>query len=587
MIVLSPKRCLSAGLAFVTVICCQPNFAAERWAVIETGRETDSGLYMVSGDVRPEGANAWYEPASDSLISFDHSRTTNYLATRYSIPYRPIPTNHTFRTPPVGWMTWYAVKFGASDKVVMRNARDFIAKFRGYTEEKPVLWVDWEWFHSRMEENGIDQDTDMLTPRRDVYPRGMKPVADDLRAMGFVPALWVSVFSDVRTNAAWRAHSEWVLGESKSWCGAICGNPCAPGFCESFVPEVFALYKGWGYEAFKWDTLPVAYERFEKFREKGFRVDSPRATLRKCAAAVRKAVGDTCYVISCSGENDEANLAAVDYFNGGRIGGDIFSWEDFRKWGVDRILSYQPFHNTVFWADADNLVLRSEYSTEAQARTRITIYSLAGVPVTLGDEIAVLDEKRINMVRRAMPVVPMRPASLDRGVPASDLLSLKADFKRSFGSWQLRGWSNLTTNRTLNTTLVVRNSAVWDYWNDKLISADKDEKTLSISIPPCDTCLYRVTPLENDVPTLLSVSRHITQGGYELKSYSADTTGAKGTVRCPGCETVKVTFVLPEGASVGSASHPFDLKGRILRLKIGTEVRSDVPFDLVLNKRIP
>ena len=567
--------CVGLLAAFAATACAA---AQEKWAVIDDYCMNEKGLYTVSGDVKPEGANAWFEPQSGRLTSFRGKVIDDYLTLRYGIPYRPINPNLVFKTPPVGWMTWYAVKFDASEEVVLRNARAFQEKFRGYTDEKPVLWVDWEWFHGRFNQPGEEMDTDMLTPRKDVYPRGLKAVADDLRQLGFTPALWVSVFSDVRTNALWKARPEWVLGEDMTWCGAICGNPSAPGFCEEFVPQIFSLYRSWGYKAFKWDTVPVAFGRFADFRAKGRPVGSPLETIRKCAFAVRRAVGDNCYVMSCSGEKDNVNLSAIDIWDGGRIGGDIFSWKDFRKWGVNRILSYMPFHNTAFWADADNLVLRKEFSTDAQARTRVSIYALAGLPITLGDEIAALDDARIDMLRRAMPVVHLRAASLSRGAPAGDLLPLRADFARPFGTWQIRGWSNLTTNRTLTSELAVKDAAVWDFWNDRLVSAGRGARTLDVSVAPGDTALYRVTPLAQKGPTLVSVSRHLTQGGYELREYAADANGAKGVVRCPGGETVKVSFLLPEGARISSASHPYDADGRLVRLELTSATREDVAF---------
>ena len=561
-------------------MACAGAGAAERWAVIEDWARSEYGLHMVSGDAVPSGANAWYEPQTDRLTFFNGMVIDNYLTTRYSIPFRPINPNLNLKTPPVGWMTWYAVKFAASDEVVMRNARGFMEKFRGYTDEKPVLWVDWEWFHGRFKENGDETDTDMLTPRREAYPRGMKAVADDLKALGFTPALWVSVFSDVRTNALWKAHPEWVLPCEQSWCGAIAADPSAPGFCEEFVPRIFELYKSWGYEAFKWDTLPISCRRFADYRAKGRVKLPPKDVLRKCVQAVRKVVGENTYLMSCSGERDWVNFTAIDLFDGGRIGGDIFAWKPFRLYGVNRLLSYQPFHNTVFWADADNLVLREEFSTLAQARTRVSIYALAGVPITMGDEIAALDEPRINLLRRAMPVVKMRPAWMTRAAPAPDLLPLHVDFKRDFGSWQVRGWSNMTTNRYLSASFAAQNAAIWDFWNDRLVGADSGRVVADVQVAPGDTVIYRVTPLEKDAPTLVSVSRHITQGGYELKEYAADAHGARGVVKCPGGETVKVSFLLPKGRAVASASHPFVQDGCLVRLALTSDQREDVAFSI-------
>lgn len=77
----------------------------------------------------------------------------------------------TREAPPVGWMTWYAVKFDASERTILENARAFKDAFGGYTDEKPVLWVDWEWFHRRFNSKGEDGE-DAFTPHAASYPRG-------------------------------------------------------------------------------------------------------------------------------------------------------------------------------------------------------------------------------------------------------------------------------------------------------------------------------------------------------------------------------------------------------------------------------
>lgn len=558
-----------------------------------------SGLASASGGAVPEGADAVFDRRTDVLYrvrggTLRWNRASrrfvfsaegrlslavepNLLASRYRIAYRPINPNCIFRTPPVGWMTWYAVKFGASDEVVMRNARGFMENFRGYTDEKPVLWVDWEWFHDRFEGRGEDNQ-DMITPRTSVYPRGMKPVADDLSVLGFTPALWVSIINDVRTNALWQAHNEWILGESKTWCGYLWGDPSAPGFCEEYVPTLFGMYRDWGYKAFKWDCLPAAIGKFGELHDKLKNPKLlPEEVYRRMVAAGRKAVGPDCYLESCSGENDRPILGAIDFFDAGRIGGDIFAWHEFLRSGVNQLLNYYPLHGTVFWADADNLVLRAEFSSLAQARTRATVYALAGVPITLGDEIAALDAPRIDILRRVMPVVPMHPASMVRNRCPGGLMESTADFARDFGSWRLKAWSNFTTNETLSASFAAPGCAVWDFWNDRLVTADC-RSPQRLSVEPGDTALWRVTPLEKVGPTLLSVSRHVTQGGYEIESLIIGANGAKGAVKCPGGETVKVTFLLPEGAKVMAASHPCDLDGRVLRLKVDSPEKATVSF---------
>ena len=76
-----------------------------------------------------------------------------------------------------------------------------------------------------------------------------------------------------------------------------------------------------------------------------------------------------------------------------------------------------------------------------------------------------LDSLRIDMLRRIMPVVPVTPASLDRGALNGDNLDLTVDFARDFGSWQVKAWVNLSTNCERIVLFDAPGCVAWDYWN--------------------------------------------------------------------------------------------------------------------------
>ena len=558
------------------------------------------GANVVSGPSVPDGADALFDVNTDSLLTLRKARIAydrgsgrysfaadgelglscrrDVLSRRFDVKWRRPVEGGTFDTPPVGWMTWYAVKFDANEKIVLDNARGFLEKFRGYTDERPVMWVDWEWGHGKFHNFG-EESEDVATPRASAYPRGLAPLAADLSEMGFTPALWVSVVNDCRTNAFWRSRPEWVLGEWDMWCGPVWGDPTAPGFCEEYVKSLFALYESWGYKAFKWDTLPWAILAFNHMREKMHDPSvMPEVAYRRMIAAGREAVGEKTYLLSCSGEWDQCNLAAAEVFDAMRIGGDIFTWENFLKSGVQRILRYQPLHGTLILSDVDNLVLRPEFSTTEQARTRVSIYGLCGVPVTIGDTIESLDDGRIEMLRRIMPVVPVAPASLARAETSLDgLFRTEAGFSRPWGDWKVVAYSNFDTNSASRVSISAAGCAVWDFWRDELLS-DGSGGPVSFDVAPCDTRVVRVTPLAADGATLLSVSRHITQGGYELESFESDAHSARGAVKCPGGETVKVTLLLPKARGAVSASHPHSVAGDVLRLRIAPESKCTVEW---------
>ena len=56
-----------------------------------------------------------YEICTEIKDSVRISIAENVYANKFDISYKPINKNSTFKNPPVGWMTWYAVKFDAGE----------------------------------------------------------------------------------------------------------------------------------------------------------------------------------------------------------------------------------------------------------------------------------------------------------------------------------------------------------------------------------------------------------------------------------------------------------------------------------------
>ncbi|MBR7104270.1 MAG: hypothetical protein IKC65_04955, partial [Lentisphaeria bacterium] len=143
---------------------------------VRTG-SCSSVLHCSSGPAAREGDNALFDRQSDRLLScttagrmktffnwqkkcysftytngIDYGRELkfslheNYCREKFRIPYKPVNLRHCFTTPPVGWMTWYALQFDTCEETVLHNADRFMALFGKYTP-RPVFWVDWEWCH--------------------------------------------------------------------------------------------------------------------------------------------------------------------------------------------------------------------------------------------------------------------------------------------------------------------------------------------------------------------------------------------------------------------------------------------------------
>ena len=208
------------------------------------GKDAEHGVFAVKSDscdriLRgvcgpgvPSSADMLYDRSSDSALCFENAgklglhfdwQTKKYrfdftLSTRERFSFRErvcsdlfrirhwqgVSDGHGFKTPPVGWMTWYSVRFDACEKVVLDNARKMKELFGEYVD-KMILWGDWEWCHRSLDGMG-QPDADILHPRPEAYPNGLKDVSDELKKMGFIPALWSGANNEGAINSLLKAH---------------------------------------------------------------------------------------------------------------------------------------------------------------------------------------------------------------------------------------------------------------------------------------------------------------------------------------------------------------------------------------------
>lgn len=512
----------------------------------------------------------------------------NFCAVKFNIPYVPISKKHGFQTPPVGWMTWYAVKFSASEDVVLENARKFKEKFGGYVQN-PVLWVDWEWCHGSLD--GLGEDgCDIFHPRPAAYPNGLKAVSDQLRELGFIPALWVGATNEGRQNKMLESHPDWVLGRHRLWCGQWWADPTHPDVLREYIPAIFRQIREWGYNVVKWDclhdSLPIYSKLHDSFHNPSL---TPFEALCNVIKAGRKELGDDVYMLFCAAVYDCGICAAAGSFSAARIGFDIFTWNEFLDQGINRVLRDYPWHNTLLYIDADNLVLRPEHSNFEQARTRVSFYGLAGLPVTLGDALSSLDDARIDMLRRIMPVADIHPTELESKQHGPSIQITNLAIARPFGQWTVAGITNLTSSaqKTViglqaDLDLAPGRYAVYDYWDHHFLGVFDEQFCAELN--PFDTKVFRITPLQDHIPALVSVSRHLTQGGYELTDLTATERAISGHMRCIPEEPCTLTILLPEGCGKIRSEQPFSRKGDLVEITLCSPTAAEVNWSLLVGE---
>ena len=500
-------------------------------------RKKDEAFCLAGETVRLayDWDNACYQ-CKLSGQQFGFSAMENVLAERYNIPFSPINKNSTFRKPPAGWMTWYAVKFDASEESVLRNVRFQEQYLKKYGAD--AIWVDWEWYHqdlSGQREDGVDT----FHPDPKKYPNGMKYVSDEIKKSGFVPALWVGFTNEPAETAFLKEHPDALLIKKKSWCGTYFYDFSHPDYLNEYLPKAMAQVADWGYDAVKFDTLPIAIYMHEEFHENMYDPSlTTKEAFRNVVKKTREIIGENTYMMSCASADDPHFLWAADLFDGGRVGGDIFAWKDFLWEGVGKTLRYYPLHNVVLYADPDNVVLRDEFNTEEQALSRIAFVALAGLPMTFGDDFRVLQQKRVELIQKCLPVMDIHPMDLQRILlpegtqeeretghmkgefPEKKLLinlAVERPFERYnvvdvFNTGDVPMYVELSVEKDLD--LEVGSYLVFDYMRQSFLGTVSD--TLSLELQPCESRILCFRK-KLDRPQLLSTSRHISQGAVELR----------------------------------------------------------------------
>jgi hypothetical protein len=451
------------------------------------------------------------------LAFFAHSRIFEHM---FKTPYKPINKNHAFPSPPAGWMTWYAVQFNACEKTVLENARFMKEHFADFGAN--VIWVDWEWYHSVFTDQTLPpDDINFFYPDPIRYPNGLGYIADEIRKLGQIPAIWIGPTNEPAPGAFIQNHPESMLAYRRSWCGAWFFDLSHPDFLNEYLPAAIAQIKAWGYEAVKWDCLPISLQFADQYHEYMSRPElTSEEALRMAVQKVRELLGEDYYMLSCSGDFDRAVTAAIDLFDGARIGGDIFTWPEFIHNFISRIYRFYSYHNTQIYCDPDNLVVRPEHNTADEAVSRASFLTLLGLPVTLGDHLPDLPADRVDLLKRAMPALDAHPMDIREGVHDGKTIIANLAVNRPFEQWNVADILNLSEEETAITLdfsqdlhLSESEYLVFDYWNNTFLGVLSH--SVDLTLRPHASVVLSLHAAANH-PQIVSTSRHISQGAVDL-----------------------------------------------------------------------
>jgi hypothetical protein len=334
----------------------------------------------------------------------------------------------------------------------------------------------------------------------------MEWIAQQIIGRGFKAGLWVAptILENCSVPALWNTE---LLAHGRA------GVPCQAYECmlrygfvldikkpeaRTWLHDLFARYRAMGYTYFKTDFL-----RHIKHAVlfNGRRV--PKGDLvREVLEVVREAIGPECHLVGCN-YPDETGSGLV---NSNRISGDISPhWETVRLnarslgaqfWMHQRVWCNDPdfavcrgpetsddpdmdrMHaGDIFLRPQDVRAHRPRFLSEIEARTLLSLVILTGGSVTLSDNLPVLNETGLELLRRAVsapPGVRMRPLDLfAEDVPTLWLQDMASGEKRL----GVVNWSDEHSARRIELpALTGRNwERVTDFWTGEELAQSAGE----------------------------------------------------------------------------------------------------------------
>ena len=312
---------------------------------------------------------------------------------------------------PVGWCSWYYYGPNISADVIRENMRALkIAKV-------PVnlIQIDDGWAKARGDWEPNERFGDM------------KALADEIRAAGYTPGIWIAPFAADENSEVYRDHPEWFVKNLDD--DGIFGYPSMdfshPGAAEHLRKIFTTISREWGYRYIKIDLVLHAISAGRHFDRSFNAIRNYRRALR----IINEAVTPDTYLISCTAPIG-AGTGLVD---GARTSSDIFEdRESVRKISLQNFRRYY-YGGRAFNVDFDCFLARTAKNedeqcfrlctrTDDEIKTHAATVAASGGAIVFSDKIKLLDERQIALYKTIINIKAVAPKPLD--FDTADLISV-------------------------------------------------------------------------------------------------------------------------------------------------------------------
>jgi alpha-galactosidase len=166
---------------------------------------------------------------------------------------------------PGGYESWYNHYTHINEKLILADLEgleknDNLIKLRYLDRKKPVIFqIDDGW------EKAVGE-WEINTER---FPRGLKPLAEEMEKRGYIPGLWLAPFLVTRQSRIFSEKPEWILRDTEGpvsagfnhlWSGTYyCLDLSRPGVEEYLSSIINRAIDEWGFRYLKLDFLYAGF----------------------------------------------------------------------------------------------------------------------------------------------------------------------------------------------------------------------------------------------------------------------------------------------------------------------------------------
>ena len=340
-------------------------------------------------------------------------------------------------TTPMGWWSWTAYYFGLNQGAALTNAEWLSQHLKSFGYD--FFFIDEGYQYARGE---------YITTNADLFPDGLRPLEQKVRAKGLTPGIWTAPFEVSDRSWVYQHHKDWLVHNAKGepiHCGWLTKrteplfslDPTNPGAQEYLRKTYSTLAHRWGIRFIKLDFMEDNAIEGYYYRPHTTALEAQRIGLD----VIRQTVGDKVLLDKDGSEM----LNPVGYVDMGRISNDTGHTFYASRVAAPGIAARYYMNRNFFVSDPDAFTVSRQWVSDPdpdtgsndgvrpltlnEAEVSIALAAVSGGMFEIGDDLPTLgaDPDRMALVTNRDLI---RMAQLGRASLPLDLMSYEPEDKQ-------------------------------------------------------------------------------------------------------------------------------------------------------------